>query len=202
MTATPGSDEPTPGRLVLVTGAQAAGKTTVGRALARSLPRAVHVDGDAIAALVVSGAVEVELPLTRDALEQLFLRWNAAIAVAETYQRAGFDAVISDNVFGELFEDFVDFVSPAPLHVVMLCPDLDTLRARDEGRPTRGYAGTITVEALAEGVADTPRAGLWLDTSGMSVEVTVAEVRARLDEALLDTTGPLTPPDGPGLEQE
>lgn len=150
------------GRLILVTGAAGSGTTTVGAALAAGLPRAVHVDGDAVAGFVVSGAVPTRPPLTRDALEQLYLRWSAAIAVAETYAQAGFDAVISDTVTGELFADFVDFVSPAPLHVVTLGPDLDA-----------------------------PAVGLRLDTSGMSAEVAAAEIAARLDEALIDTEAPL-----------
>ena len=43
------------GRLFLVTGAQAAGKTTVAQALARRLERAVAIDGDVFDHMVVSG---------------------------------------------------------------------------------------------------------------------------------------------------
>ena len=73
------------GRLVLVTGARAAGKTAVAHALARYLPRAVHLDGEVLAGFVVTGSAPAVLPLSRDALEQVYLRWSAAIAVAETY---------------------------------------------------------------------------------------------------------------------
>lgn len=170
-----------PSRLVLISGAAADGRAAVGATLARSLPRAVHVDGEAIAAFVVSGAVPARLPLSRDALEQLYLRWSAAIGVAETYQQAGFDVVISDNVVGELFADFVDFVSPAPLHVVILCAPI-TRDAVEE-----------SVAQVAQ-VAQTPRVGLWLDPSGMSVEVAVAQILDRLDEALVHTGTP--PPSG------
>ena len=159
------------GRLVLVTGERAATQATIAHGLARALPRAVHIDGDVIAGLVVSGAAPPGPPLTRDGLEQLYLRWSAAIAVAETYQQAGFDAIISDTVLGELFADFVDFVSPAPLHVVAL-----------------GAAGPA--------LARTPRVGLWLRTAGVSPEVTVTEILARLDEARIDTSEP-TEPAGP-----
>lgn len=176
-----------PGRLLLVTGARAAGKTVVGAALARSLPRAVHVDRDAIADLVVSGGVPMHLPLSRDALEQLYLRWSAAIAVAETYQQAGFDVVMSDDVFGELFADFVDFVRPAPLHVVMLCPSVGVLRARQATATEQ----EPSVEDVVAEVARTPLVGLWLDPSGMSVEVIVAQIRDRLREALIDTNAAL-----------
>lgn len=191
------------GRLVLVTGARAAGKTAVAHALARYLPRAVHLDGEVLAGFVVTGSAPAVLPLSRDALEQVYLRWSAAIAVAETYQRAGFDVVVSDSVVGDLFADFVDFVSPEPLHVVMLAPTLATLRAREQARGRRdGHdprgardqrdpADSATFETLAASVAQTPRVGLWLDTSGMSLQVTVAQILGRLGEARIDTTEPL-----------
>lgn len=180
-----------PGRLVLVTGAQAAGKTTVARALAERLPRAVHVDGEAIHAMVVTGEVPMTLPAPSEAVEQLFLRWMGSIAVAETYQQAGFDAVISDTVSGDFLDDFLDFVSPAPLHLVVLHPGADTLRAREAARGKTGYHDAATVAALSEAVDHgTRRVGLWLDTSTHSVTQTVEAILARLSEAQVETDPP------------
>ena len=184
------TDERPPGRLVLVTGAQAAGKTTVARAVAARLPRAVHVDGAAIHAMVVTGEVPLTLPAPPEAVEQLFLRWLGSIAVAETYQRAGFDAVISDTVFGDFLEDFLDFVSPAPLHLVVLNPSAETLRAREAGRGTSGTNEAdeaVPVDALHDAVdRDTRRVGLWLDTSIQDVTETVEVVLSRLADALVE----------------
>ncbi len=175
-----------PGRLIVVTGAQAAGKTTAAYAVAARLPRAVHVDGDAIHRMVVSGKVPMTLPAPAPAVEQLFLRWLAGIAVAETYQRAGFDAVVSDNIFGKFLEDFLDFVAPAPVHLVVLNPTVEVLREREAGREKSGYDEVVTVEALWRSVnEDTQRVGLWLDTSQQSVVQTANEVLDRLDEALV-----------------
>jgi len=174
------------GRLIVVSGAQAAGKTTVGSAVAARLSRAVHVDGDAIHRMVVSGEVPMTLPAPPAAVEQLFLRWLGAIAVAETYQRAGFDAVLTDNIFGDFLEDFLDFVSPAPVHLVMLNPTADVLRQREAGRGKSGYDDAVTVDALWRSVnEDTPRMGLWLDTSRQSAVESADAVLDRLDEALL-----------------
>ncbi len=150
-----------PGRLIVITGAQAAGKTTVGYAVAARLPRAVHIDGDTISAMVVSGGVPMTLPAPPAALEQLFLRWLGSIAVAETYQQAGFDAVVTDTDIGDFLEDFLDFVSPAPLHLVMLD------RPADEGAR---------------------RAAQWLDTSDQSLEGTVNDILDRLPKTAVETT--------------
>ena len=149
-----------PGRLIVITGAQAAGRATVGYAVAARLPRAVHVDGDVVSAMVVSGGVPMTLPAPPAAVEQLFLRWLASIAVAETYQQAGFDAVVTDTDIGDFLEDFLDFVSPAPLHHVMLDPPAD------------------------EGAR---RAGRWLDTSGQSLVETVNDILDHLPETAVET---------------
>jgi chloramphenicol 3-O-phosphotransferase len=180
--------EPGPplGRLIVVTGAQAAGKTTVGYAVAARLPRAIHVDGDSIHRMVVSGVVPMTLPAPPAAVEQLFLRWLGSIAVAETYQRAGFDAVLSDNIFGDFLEDFLDFVSPAPVHLVVLNPSVEILREREAGRDKSGYDAAVTAEALWRSVNhDTRRVGLWLDTSRQNVIQTANAVLDRLDEAFI-----------------
>lgn len=152
--------ERSPGRLIVITGAQAAGRATVGYAVAARLPRAVHVDGDVVSAMVVSGGVPITLPAPPAAVEQLFLRWLASIAVAETYQQAGFDAVVTDTDIGDFLEDFLDFVSPAPLHLVMLDPPAD------------------------EGAQ---RAAQWLDTTGQSLEETVNDILDRLPETAVET---------------
>jgi predicted kinase len=175
------------GRLLLITGPSAAGKSTVGHEVAKLLPRAVHVDGDVIANFVVSGAVHMDLPPAAEAVEQLMLRYAAAMSVASLYRRAGFDAILTDNIFeahltGLLFMAFAD--APAePVHVVVLDPPLAAIRARYDARPGGGYTDTLTPEALKEAVARTPRVGLWIDNGNHQPADTAAEILDRLDEA-------------------
>lgn len=195
--------DPGCGRLVLITGATAAGKTTIGHEVAALLPKAVHVDGDVIHRFVVSGAVPMDLPPPPGALEQLMLRYSAALAVSSLYRHAGFDAVLTDNIFeahltGLLFLAFAD-VATQPVHVVVLDPPVDVIRARYRARPGGGYSDTITPEGLKAAVARTLRIGLWLDNGSQTPAETAAEIVSRSNEAAVtqqDLLGHLNGPLG------
>lgn len=179
-----------PGRLLVLTGAQAAGKTTVGAALAARLPRAIHVDGDVIQGLVRSGAVPMGLPPPPGALLQLRLRYAASFAVAGVYRHAGFDAIVTDNIFGaELDRLLADLFTHDPdltLHLVVLDPDAAVIAQRERDRGKKGYGESITVEKLFDAVRrDTRRLGLWLDTGAMSVDQAVEAVLANWSRSSL-----------------
>lgn len=175
------------GRLLVITGATAAGKTTVGYAVAARLPRAVHVDGDVIQRFVVSGAVSMDLPPPPGAVEQLLLRYAGALAIWRLYRDAGFDVVISDNIFEAHLTDLLSRIfqdAPAqPVHVVVLVPSVDVIRQRYDDRPGGGYSDSLTPQALQEAVARTPRLGLWLDNGHQTPDESAAEILRRLDEA-------------------
>ncbi|MEP7331643.1 MAG: hypothetical protein ABI692_06095 [Terracoccus sp.] len=156
-----GQDETGRGRLFLVSGALAANTTAVGAALARSFERAVAIDAAVFDHMVVAGRDPYREPPRAEQLRQLFLRWSAAIATAQTYQLEGFDAVISDTVLGDHLEDFLDLVSPETLHLVVLLPEQLDRR--------------------------TPRWGLWVDSSEQTVDETVTTVLSRLEESVVAT---------------
>jgi energy-coupling factor transporter ATP-binding protein EcfA2 len=180
------------GRLVIITGAQAAGKSTLGRAVAGLLPKAVHVDGDVVHGFVVSGQVPYDVPPPPGATEQLLLRYAGAIAVSRVYRSAGFDAVITDNIFGTAVADvltlaFADAVT-ADLRLIVLDPDPEVLRVREQARGKKGYSESITVPMLVAAVREgTPRIGLWLDNGRQSVAESAAEIVRRMDsDAVVD----------------
>ena len=115
------------------------------------------------------------------------LRYSAAMAVSNVYRHAGFDAILSDNIFeahltGLLFLAFAD-VPTDPAHVVVLDPTVDVIQRRYQARPKGGYSETITPEGLTRTVARTPRIGLWLDNGHQTPAETAAEIVSRLDEA-------------------
>lgn len=176
------------GRLFVISGAQAAGKSTVGQALADALPRSVFIDGDSIGNFVVSDKALMTEPPSVEAVEQLFLRYAGALTVADVYRSAGFDAVIADNIFGTFLDDYLMIAAPEPVHFVMLTPSAAIIESREAGRGKNAYWDGFTVEGLVRSIEhETTRVGLWLDNTTMSVGQTVLQILRRTGEALVDT---------------
>jgi hypothetical protein len=176
---TPGSPA-----VVVVTGVMAAGKSTVAQHLAERLPRAAHVRGDAFRRMIVSGRRELEPVATAEATAQLWLRYRLAAQVADGYAAAGFTAVVQDVILGADLNRFVSLITTRPRHAVVLAPSPSVVSRREQARPKQGY-GAWTVAALDDSLRrDTPRRGLWLDTSDQTPEETVTEILARLPEAV------------------
>lgn len=173
-------------KVVLVTGLQAAGKSTIAPQLAGRLgPPAATVDGDAFYHAVVAGAVDMTPDPAPEAVRQLELRYAASALVARHYLEAGFDFVCSDIMLGEHVTHWLDsFNGIAEAHLVVLVPSIESIVEREIGRGSNSYRDwqgpgmslADAVAALQEGLNDTPRRGLWLDTTGQSAEESVAAI--------------------------
>lgn len=162
--------------VVLITGIQAAGKSTVAQALAERLPRSVHLRGDVFRRFIVNGRADMSPEASEEAWAQLRLRHRLAAATADTYAEAGFTVIMQDVVLGEMLPWLVDRIRTRPRYVVVLAPRPEVVAAREEGRAKKAY-GPYTVEDLDQGLRDeTPRIGLWLDTSDQTVAETVDEI--------------------------
>ena len=59
------------GRVIVITGAMAAGKSTVAELLARRLPRSVHIRGDVFRKMVVNGRADMTPQPDPEAIAQL-----------------------------------------------------------------------------------------------------------------------------------
>jgi cytidylate kinase len=171
--------------VIVVTGIQGAGKSTVSQALAERLDGSVHLRGDLFRRMVVNGRVDMgPADPPQEAVRQLRLRYAIASTVADMYARAGFTVILQDIVLGHDLTDMVTAIESRPLHVVVLAPRADVVMERHDARRTR--TGKVAYRPEDEGVAEldaylrtqTPRIGLWLDTSDQTVEQTVEHILA------------------------
>ncbi|MCM6772908.1 AAA family ATPase [Nocardia sp. CDC159] len=167
--------------MYLITGIQAAGKSTVAQALARRLPRSAHVRGDMFRRFITGGSAQMSPEPSPEALAQLRLRHRLAARTADDYEEAGFTAVLQDTFLGEFLPYTIEQIRTNPLYVVVLAPRPDAVARREAGRAKDAYLpGSFTVADLDAVLrTETPRIGLWLDSSDLTVEQTVDEILAR-----------------------
>ena len=120
-----------------------------------------------------------------EARRQLDLRYSLGASTADRYFEAGFNVVVQDIVMGPSLPFYVDAIKSRPLHVVVLVPSVDVVHARESARPKTAYQpdGPTPTDLDAFIRRETPRIGLWLDSSDQTPEQTVDEILARRDEA-------------------
>ncbi len=173
----------TEGRLIVVTGIMAAGKSTIAQAIAERFPVSAHVRGDHYRRSIIRGSHDMSPDPTAEALDQLRLRYRIAIAVAEHYRKAGFVAVLQDVIIGPMLDDFVAMVPHRPFSLIVLTPEPSVVTARERDRDKTGYVD-FTVDQLDEvHRSSTPKLGFWLDSTLLTVDETVGLALSELDAA-------------------
>jgi predicted kinase len=169
--------------IYLITGPMAAGKSTVAGLLASRFERGVHLEGDVFRQGIVCGREEMTPDPSREALNQLRLRYRLAATAADMYFEAGFTVALEDVVAGPPLADYHTMIRNRPCHVVVLLPAVEAVAAREAGREQKSY-DAWTIEQLYEGfVATTPRVGIWLDTTDLTPAETVDEILAQTSDA-------------------
>ena len=173
--------------VILITGIQAAGKSSVAQAVAERLARSVHVRGDLFRRMIVSGRANMGPGDPPDeAVRQLRLRYRLAAQAADGYAEAGFTVVLQDIVLGGYLTEMVTAIRTRPLYVVALAPGPAIVAEREAAR--RLARGKTAYKPGDEGPAEldahlrreTPRIGLWLDTSEQTLNETVEELLAKV----------------------
>ena len=140
--------------VILVTGIQAAGKSTIAQLLAERLPQSAHVRGDLFRRMIINGRADMTPDPTSEAMRQLRLRYQLAATVSDAYFQAGFT-------------------------VIVLAPSAAAIADRERNRGKTAY-GPWAIEHLDTVLRhDTPRLGLWLDTSSQTPAETADEILSR-----------------------
>jgi predicted kinase len=164
--------------LIVISGMQGAGKSTVADRLARRLPRAARINADALQRLIVSGGQWPESrAMSAGAARQLRLRLHNACLLAVSLVDAGFTAIVDDIVVGARLDQLLEELAGRRFIFIMLTPRLEVVRQREHGRGTRLYEAWHWMdEEIRTG---TRRLGLWLDSSEQTDGETVDEIIRR-----------------------
>lgn len=165
--------------VTLITGIQAAGKSTVAQLLAERLPQSVHVRGDLFRRMIINGRADMTPGPSDEAVRQLRLRYQLAATVSDAYFQAGFTVIVQDVILGGHLAEMTAMIRSRPLLVVVLAPPVSAIAAREQSRDKTAY-GTWAIKQLDDALRhETPRLGLWLDTSGQTAAETTDEILSR-----------------------
>ena len=155
-------------KIYLITGLMASGKSTVSDLLAKSIEKCVHLRGDVFRKMIISGRENMSATPSAEAVRQLYLRYKLTADAARSYFDNGFSVVIQDNYYGDELNRMINYLHKYPVEVVVLCPDVETIKERERYREKTGYSG-FTVETLYDTfMQTTPRIGFWLDNSNQN----------------------------------
>jgi chloramphenicol 3-O-phosphotransferase len=179
-------------KIIVVSGVQGAGKSTVGLALAKRFARGAYIDADTLHSMIVAGKVWVTdtsgpgEKMHEEGARQLRLRLHNCCLLARSFRDAGFTVVFGDIVLGERWQHVREDLTGVPFFLVVLAPSVDAVIARDAARSYTVGAewGKYLDTELRETMAGI---GVWIDSSDQTVDETVDEIMQRLDEGLIES---------------
>ena len=177
---------------ILVVGAPASGKSTVGRLLAERLRPGAFIEGDTLWQMVVAGREDMSESPSEAALAQLELRYRHGALLGRSFVEAGISSVHVDNIYGDGVAAQLDRMGGGPRALVVLRPSVEAIVRRETERGSGAYDGWVGDGTLADAVrtfdgwvGEAPSVGLWVDSSGQRAGETVDWIIDRWDEALV-----------------
>jgi chloramphenicol 3-O-phosphotransferase len=141
------------GQVIVLTGPPGAGKTTVARVLADSLPASVHLHADDFWHYIGQGRVAPYLP---EAHQQNQIVMDVIAQAAFCYAAGGYQ-VVCDGIVGPWFIGVFRTVATAraiPLHYVIVRPDQATALRRARRRPSHALTNPGPIRQLHREITD------------------------------------------------
>lgn len=135
------------------------------------------------AVIVITGLMAAGKSAVAEALAQLHLRHRLAALVADGYAEAGITAVVQDLYLGEDLRRFLGLLRHHPVYLAVLTPRPEVIEQRDRDRAKTGY-GNWSISAFDTLLRRrTPRLGLWIYNSELSIQETVEAILTALPVA-------------------
>jgi hypothetical protein len=163
---------------LIITGAPAAGKSTLSSLVAERLTSAARIDAYFISTLIVSGYVWPLGEPAAEAARQVQLCNRNLCDLAANFADSGFTPVIDIVLPSRQHLDFfVEALSPRQVLLVVLTPGIDVCRYRNTIREPEDqfffddYEGLTA--AMRDGFGDV---GWWFDTSELTPDETASQI--------------------------
>ena len=159
--------------IFLITGLMASGKSTISEMLASTLKPSVHLRGDIFRKMIITGRADMSEHPSAEAVNQLHLRYLLTAECAKKYFDNGFTVIIQDNYYCSELPYMLELLKGYPVHTIVLCPNVSAIRDREAQRNKKGYTGFEIEPLYHTFMSETPRIGLWIDSSTQTPQQTV-----------------------------
>lgn len=167
----------------IINGIPGAGKTTTARALAKHFDCSVHIEGDQIHELIISGKVLPGQEPREEEIRQIHLCVKNQCLLARSFFEAGFTPIIDYVIVNrDRVEEYKKHLKGISLFLVTLDPGITTALQRDKSRPekTVAHMWTHLDQEIKNGLENT---GLWIDNREPSIDEVVDHILSYKNQA-------------------